>query len=98
MPFPIAWTMHADAHLLQLRAAGRPWHAVATELRVGRNAVIERARRLGLPPLTHVKTATRPAPERVDRLPLPPGHPVSWQAITAHTSLDGEPYPYPVFL
>jgi hypothetical protein len=98
MPFPIAWTMHADAHLLQLRAAGCPWRTVATELRVGRNAAIERARRLGLQPLTHIKPAPRPPLERIDRPPLPPGHPVSWQAITAHTSLDGEPYPYPVFL
>jgi hypothetical protein len=33
-----------------------------------------------------------------DRLPLPPGHPRSWDLLTAGTLLAGAPYPYPVFV
>lgn len=32
-----------------------------------------------------------------EREPLPPGHPVSWGALTAGTLLEGVPYPLPVF-
>ena len=98
MPTQIAWTNQADTHLLRLRADGLPWHAVASKLNVGRNAVIERSRRLGLRPLTHVQPAPRPIPERNDRPALPAGHPISWRAITDSTPLQDEPYPYPVFL
>lgn len=98
MPVSIVWTQHADSRLLHLRAGGLPWHTVAADLRVGRNAAIERARRLGLTPLTRVRPARPMAVERIDRNPLPPGHPISWQAITDRTSLAGERYPYPVFL
>ena len=98
MPVPIRWTQHADAHLLHLRAAGLPWRAVAQELRVGRNAAIERARRLGLPPMNHVQPPPKPPIERIDRPALPAGHPLSWAAITANSPLDGTPYPFPVFL
>ena len=98
MPVAITWTHLADARLLHLRALGRPWHSVAVELGVGRNAAIERARRLGLQPVTRIQPPPRPVVERIDRPPLPPGHPVSWQVITAGTCLEGEPYPYPVFL
>ena len=98
MSTAIAWSHHADAQLLTLRAAGLPWHAVATHLRVGRNSVIERARRLGLPPINRFNPTPRPVQERFDRPPLPPGHPLSWQAITNNSPLEGEPYPFPVFL
>ena len=98
MPAPIVWTKDIDARLLQGRAEGLPWQAIAGELRVGRNAAIERARRLGLAPSTRIQPAPSPIVERVDRPALPPGHPLSWQAITADTALAGEPYPYPVFL
>ena len=98
MPIALQWTQAADTALLELRAAGMPWHVVADQLRVGRNAAIERARRLGLQPLTRIQPAPRPLTERVDRPPLPPGHPLSWHAITAATTLAGEPYPYPVFV
>lgn len=33
---------------------------------------------------------------RGDQGALPPGHPVSWGAITAGTVLDAAEYPYPV--
>ena len=98
MASPITWTMQADADLLRLRAAGLPWRVVASELQVGRNAAIERARRLGLPATRHARSASKPVVERVDRPPLPPGHPLSWCAITDHSPLQGQPYPYPVFL
>ncbi len=98
MPVAISWTQTADARLLHLRALGQSWHAVASELRIGRNAAIERARRLGLQPVTRIQPPPRPPAERTDRPALPPGHPLSWQAITAGTCLAGEAYPYPVFL
>ncbi len=98
MSTAIAWTPHADALILQLRAAGLPWRSVATELRIGRNSIIERARRLGLPPITRIQPAARPIPVRLDRPALPAGHPLSWQAITDNSPLEGAPYPFPVFL
>ncbi len=100
MPISYAWSTQADRHLLSLRAAGLPWREIATELQVGRNAAIERARRLGVRPLTHLPFPPRPRvqPERADRPPLPAGHPVTWCAITDGTPLDGARYPYPVFL
>ena len=39
----------------------------------------------------------RGRPALGDRGPLPPGHPLSWGAITAGTVLDAAEYPYPVF-
>ncbi len=98
MPAALTWTQFSDARLLHLRASGRSWNAVAAELRIGRNAAIERARRLGLPPVTRIQPPPRTAIERIDRPALPPGHPFSWQIINAGTCLAGEPYPYPVFL
>ena len=98
MPSPIPWTEQADSRLLQLRASGLPWHSVAAELQVGRNAAIERARRLGLAPVCRLQPPPRPPVERTDRPALPPGHPLSWGAINVNTSLEGEPYPLPVFL
>ncbi len=98
MAFPIAWTAYSDTILLDLRAAGLPWHVVATKLRVGRNAAIERARRLGLPALSQPRPTPKPSVERTDRPALPPGHPLTWCAITDNSPLQGNAYPYPVFL
>ena len=98
MALPLTWTAQTDASLLRLRAAGLPWHAVAAEMRIGRNAIIERARRLGLPALKRTRPVLKPAVVRIDRPPLPPGHPLTWCAITDHSPLQGAPYPYPVFL
>ncbi len=39
----------------------------------------------------------RGRPGREDRGPLPSGHALSWDAITAGTVLDQAQYPYPVF-
>ena len=99
MPISHAWSTQADRHLLSLRSAGLPWREIATELRVGRNAAIERARRLGVRPVTHLPPPPPiPRPVRADRPPLPAGHPVTWRAITDGTALDGAGYPHPVFL
>ena len=98
MALPLTWTAQTDADLLRLRAAGVTWLAVATELHIGRNAAIERARRLGLPALKCIRSRPKPVVERIDRQPLPPGHPLTWCAITDHSPLQGTPYPYPVFL
>ena len=95
----ITWSQYADTAILRLRAAGRPWPAIASELRVGRNSVIERARRLGLPPAIRLAPPSLPRPvARVERLALPAGHPITWSAITSGTLLDHVPYPLPVFL
>jgi hypothetical protein len=94
MALPIIWTPLADLTVLEMRGRFAPWPMIARHLQVGRSAVIERARSLGIPPKTRLPPA-KPvlrAP-RIDRPPLPPGHPVTWGAIT-----DGTPYPYPVFL
>jgi hypothetical protein len=99
MPVPITWSPVADRHILRLRAAGAPWHQIAAELRVGRNAAIERARRLGVPPATRMpQPAPAPVLPRADRPPLPAGHPLTWGTITDQTSLHGSAYPHPVFL
>jgi hypothetical protein len=98
MSTAISWSPHADAQLLHLRAVGLPWHAVASHLSVGRNSVIERARRLGLPAIDRFAPSPRKNPTRVDRPALAPGHPLSWQAITDNSLLEGAAYPFPVFL
>jgi hypothetical protein len=99
MPVPITWSPIADRHILRLRAAGTPWHQVAAELRVGRNAAIERARRLGVPPANRrPQPAPVPVAPRADRPPLPAGHPLTWGIITNQTALHGCAYPHPVFL
>ncbi len=92
------WTAARDAHLLELRANGLPWHRIAIELLVGRNAAIERARRLGVQPVNRIQPVPRPERARIDRATLPPGHPESWRAITDGTLLAGAAYPFPVFL
>ena len=48
-------------------------------------------------PERRVIYVARGRPALGDRGPLPPGHPLSWGAITAGTVLDAAEYPYPVF-
>jgi hypothetical protein len=90
----IVWTPLADLTVLRMRGEGTAWPIIARQLQVGRSAVIERARSLGIPSKTRMPSAepTPPVP-RIDRPPLPAGHPLTWGAIT-----DGIPYPHPVFL
>ncbi len=92
----VVWTSRLDERLLQLRAVGLTWDAMAAELGCSRNSVIERGRRLGARRI--VMKPARVVPESRDRPPRPPGHPACWGLITAGTLLEGEPYPLPVFL
>jgi hypothetical protein len=95
----ITWTPVADLNLLEMRAAGLSWPIVARALQVGRSAAIERARSLGVVSKSRLPQPTpRPAVPRIDRPPLPAGHPLTWGAITDNTSASGIPYPLPVFL
>ncbi len=99
MSTAIVWSPQADATILTLRAHGMPWRAVAAQLSIGRNSVIERARRLGVRPITYIAPEPpRPELPRNDRPALPPGHPLTWKAITDNSPLQDAPYPVPVFL
>ncbi len=90
------WTPELDARLLSLRAAGLAWDMIGQELRLGRTAARERGRRLGAQRMPRPRAL--PDPDFGERLPYPPGHPVCWGLITAGTVLEGEAYPFPVFL
>ncbi len=95
MRAPVRWSAALDEQLKALREAGLTWDAVAVEMALGRNTVLERGRRIG------ARKLPSPMPDAVeaaDRPARPPGHPVSWGLITAGTVLEGQPYPYPVFL
>jgi hypothetical protein len=91
----MSWTPALDNRLMALRQAGVTWPALAQAMGLGRNAVIERGRRLG------ARNLRRQLPvaviEALDRPPRPPGHPDSWGLITAGTVLEGSAYPFPVF-
>ena len=93
MPEKLLWSAARDTRLKRLRAEGDTWDAIAAALGISRNAAIERGRRIGarLPPPEYV-----PEPADPERPPLPPGHRVSWDALTAGTCLAGTPYPLPV--
>lgn len=92
----VVWTEVLDERLRALRGARLTWDRVALEMGLGRNTVLERARRIGARtkrpavPLEPVEARDRPA--------RPAGHPHTWGMITAGTVLEGEKYPYPVFL
>lgn len=96
MPPKLLWTESRDARIRRLRHEGATWDAIATSLGVSRNAALERGRHIGaqLPP---PPPPPEPDIEPLDsgREPLPPGHPVTWGAITAGTSLASQPYPWP---
>ena len=90
------WTEAEDGKLCALRAAGLTWDEVAKEMGLGRYTVVERGRRMGARGRVRRLHLERLVVE--DRPALPAGHPDSWGLITANTVLEGEPYPYPVFL
>lgn len=48
-------------------------------------------------PARRIIFVVRGRPGRDDRGPLPPGHPLSWGAITEGTVLQDAAYPYPWF-
>lgn len=95
MPAPLVWTDARDETLRCLRGQGRSWDVIAAALGISRWTAIERGRRIGArKPPAPPRAASMPRAEP-GREPLPPGHPVSWGAITAGTLLDGAQYPYP---
>jgi hypothetical protein len=95
MPNRILWTPAQDAKIRRLRAEGATWDAIAAALCVSRFTIIDRGRRIGarLPP-----PECKPPPPDPARPPLPAGHPLSWQALTVGTVLEGSAYPLPVFI
>ena len=99
MAISIKWTPLADLAIVHMRSAGLPWPDIARHLHVGRSAAIERARSLGIPSQSNrPQPKPTPAIPRIDRPPLPAGHPLTWGAITDNTHAAGTPYPLPVFL
>ena len=94
MPTRFHWTEAQDTQIKRLRAEGATWESIAAVLGLTRWAVIERGRRIGArrPPreLANIR-------EDIARDPLPPGHPRSWDVLTAGTVLENTPYPLPVF-
>jgi hypothetical protein len=91
----VVWTAALDSEVRALRTAGLTWGAVAREMRLGRNTVLERGRRIGARrPRMHAEPVME---EAADRPAKPAGHPDTWGLITAGTVLEGAPYPFPVF-
>jgi len=93
MPEKLHWSEAADTILRRARAEGHTWDNIAALLGASRWTAIDRGRRLG---------ARRPPPDFTPkpdllRPPLPAGHPRSWDLLVTGTSLEGEPYPHPVF-
>ncbi|MBV9537429.1 MAG: AsnC family protein [Acidisphaera sp.] len=103
MPNAIQWSPSMDETIISARDARVSWDDIARAFGVSRNSVVTRGRQLGFgrtplpfgPP--RPPRATRPKrqkpPSFTDRPPLPAGHPVSWDAITAGTALAGRRYP-----
>ena len=92
----VHWTQELDARLRGLREAGVTWDGIAEAMGLGRNTVLERGRKIGARRLR-----VRPAPvleEARDRPARQAGHPATWGLLIAGTVLEGEAYPYPVFL
>lgn len=90
----IIWTPQADARLFQMHASGVSMRALARAFGLGRQAISERAMRLGIHtrlPLPVRKPALI-SNEDATREPLPAGHPISWGLLTAGTSLEGAAY------
>jgi hypothetical protein len=92
----VRWTAELDERLRVLRGDGQTWDAIAAAMGLGRNTVLERGRKIG------VRRRLQPPPcvveEARDRPPRQAGHPLTWGLINAGTVLEGEAYPYPVFL
>ena len=83
MPEARVWTAVADRVICTMREGGETWAAIGQRLGLSRNTVIERGRRLrATAPPKPVFVAERAVSEDPNRLPLPAGHPVTWQLIS----------------
>ena len=98
MPIPLVWSMGQLGQMQFMRAAGHKWSDISIAVGFSVSTCRQKARSIGCFEI--------PRPIAVEKLPeinhadawiCPPGHPVSWGAITAGTILAGEPYPLPVF-
>ena len=78
-----------------LRAQGLSYAEVARRLGVSKNSAVGFAARMGmqLAENSPIRRDVKPKPVVVRRLPLLPGDPVTWGAITAGTILEGVPFP-----
>jgi hypothetical protein len=95
MPHRMQWTEAQDRTLRRLRHDGLGWDEIAAALRLGRNAVMERARRIHAVMARDRLVTVRLAPDEGDRPALPPGHELSWGLLVAGTLLDGSVYTPP---
>jgi hypothetical protein len=62
---------------------------------LGRNTVLERGRKIGARRMAPLPASPE---EPKDRAARQASHPLTWGLLTRGTVLDGEAYPYPVFL
>ena len=92
----VHWTPELDDRLRGLRGGGMTWDGIAAAMGLGRNTVLERGRKIGA---RRLRAPVPSAPEEArDRPARQAGHPETWGLLTAGTLLEGEAYPYPVFL
>lgn len=90
MPAKHQWTEAQDDLIRTQRGAGKSWSTIAYQLDLSRWFVIMHALHvLGLE-----RTADQEPIEVIDpnRDPLPSGHPISWNAITAGFCIEGVEY------
>jgi hypothetical protein len=98
MPAPRVWTEAERQQIIASRDRGEVWDDIAPRFGVHRATLIDAAKKLGVwtpDKRTYEVTASpRPFADR-DRnwWPLPPGHEVTWGAITRGTCLEGVEYP-----
>jgi hypothetical protein len=85
-----------DAKLRTLRGGGMTWDAIAAFMGLSRNTVLERGRKIGA--RRFIQALPNAVVEARDRPARQAGHPLTWGLINAGTVLEGETYPYPVFL
>jgi hypothetical protein len=86
----LEWTAARDGQLRRLRAEGRIWADIATELGVTPDCARERGRRIGAPAPQRTPRAPR---EDLSRPPLPAGHPRAWGLLVAGTVLADTAWP-----
>ena len=101
MPGRVSWSPHADARLVKMHLDGLSLRAIALAFRLSRSTIACHARQIGLtvptrPPLKRpLQPAESEQRDDCNREPLPAGHPISWNLITAGTCMEGEAYEYP---
>lgn len=94
------WDQTTVEKAVEMRNHGKLWREIETATGIDRQAVAHYLKRHGLINEAAAKPvrATRPVVERDPefhdtRWAMPPGHPVSWGAITDGTCLEGIEYP-----